>query len=122
MKTQRFDLHVREFRLKSDNTSARIIFNEGGHSQGPLVGVYIPCILNPKGELVEMRLIDYLKEGEDWREVLVRLVRGAALAMTYTHGLEHVDYRRVEQVLGKLTNDEIIERKTEHWREIAQEE
>tara|TARA_R110000787_G_scaffold134333_1_gene246705 strand:+ start:210 stop:470 length:261 start_codon:yes stop_codon:yes gene_type:complete len=86
------------------------------------VGVYIPCVLNPKGELVEMRMADYLKEGEDWREVLVRLVRGMAQGMVYTHGLLHVDYLRVAQVLGSLTDDELIERKTEHWREIAQEE
>ena len=114
-----FELHVREFRLRTDRTSARIVYKEGPLHlrEDPAVGVYIPCILNPKGELVEVRLADRLKEGEDWREVAIRLMRGLAQGLEYTHGPEHVDYRRVLELLGKLTDDELIERKTAKWRE-----
>ena len=114
---QEFELHTREFRLRTDRTSARIVVQGGDHGATPLAGVHIPCILDPKGELVEMRLFDYVKEGEDWREVVIRLLRGLAQGMAYTHGLEHVDYRRVGDLLGKLTNDELIEGKTAKWRE-----
>ena len=116
---QEFELHTREFRLRTDRTSARIVYNEGSEylREAPAVAVHIPCILDPKGELVEVRLADILREGEGWREVAIRLLRGLAQGMAYTHGLEHVDYRRVGDLLGKLTNDELIERKTAKLRE-----
>ena len=114
-----FELRVREFRLRTDRTSARIVYKEGSEylREDPAVGVYIPCILNPKGELVEVRLADRLRPREGWLEVAIRLMRGLAQGMEYTHGPEHVDYRRVLELLGKLTDDELIERKTAKWRE-----